>query len=180
MEVALCTKEQSFWCICSRTMNVAGWRLWLITLQSPPGLTALFPGLYDTQSRKGAKQRFVRVGIAVLFPWPFCSFFPYNLILKIVILSNVYIFLPEKIQSECSPLTAFPFSVFSYESNCTLRQSCISIHPILLLLYILAKNYNSTTVEQMMWNGRHKQFMAFILLELPLGQTQLEYLTWFF
>lgn len=157
MEVALCTREQSFWCICSRTMSVAGWRLWLITLQSPPGLTALFPGLYDTQSRKGAKQRFVGVRRAVLFLWPFCSFFPYNLILKIVILSNVYIFFcQKKIQSECSPLIAFPFSVFFYESNYTPRQSCISIHPILLLLYILAKNYNSTMVEQTMWNGRHK------------------------
>lgn len=86
----------------------------------------------------------------------FLLIFPYNLILKIVILSNVYIFFcQKKIQSECSPLIAFPFSVF-YESNYILRQSCISIHPILLLLYILAKNYNSTMVEQMMWNGRHK------------------------
>lgn len=156
MEVALCTKEQSFWCICSRTMNVAGWRLWLITLQSPPGLTALFPGLYDTQSRKGAKQRFVGVRIAVLFLWPFCSFSPYNLILKIVILSNVYIFFARKKFSLSAHLSLLFLSLFFYESNYTLRQSCISIHPILLLLYILAKNYNSTMVEQMMWIGRHK------------------------
>lgn len=157
MEVALCTREQSFWCICSSTMNVAGWRLWLITLQSPPGLTALFPGLYDTQSRKGAKQRFVGVRIAVLFLWPFCSFSPYNLILKIVILSNVYIFFfARKKFSLSAHLSLLFLSLFFYESNYTLRQPCISIHPILLLLYILAKNYNSTMVEQMMWIGRHK------------------------
>lgn len=182
MEVALCTKEQSFWCICSRTMNVAGWRLWLITLQSPPGLTALFPGLYDTQSRKGAKQRFVRVGIAVVFPWPFCSFFPLQLNTKDSNFKQcVHFFFCQKKFSLSAHLSLPFLSLFFFnESNCTLRQSCISIHPILLLLYILAKNYNSTMAEQMMWNGRHKQFMAFILLELPLGQTQLEYLTWFF
>lgn len=182
MEVALCTKEQSFWCIFSRTMNVAGWRLWLITLQSPPGLTALFPGLYDTQSRKGAKQKFVRVGIAVLFPWSFCSFFPLQLNTKDSNFKQCIHFFARKnsvwvLTSHCFSFLCF---FFFYESNCTLRQSCISIQPIHLLLYILAKNYNSTTVEKMMWNGRHTQFMAFILLELPLGQTQLEYLTWFF
>lgn len=178
MEVARCTKEQSFWCIFSRTMNVAGWRLWLITLQSPPGLTALSLGLYDTQSRKGARQRFVRVGIAVLLLWPFCSFFSVQLNTKESNFKQCVPSLPKtKNQSECPHLTAFPFCFC--ESNCILRQPWISMCPILFLLYILAGYYNSTMVEQMMWNGRHR-YLALLLLERPLGQMQLEYLTWFF
>lgn len=53
--------------------------MWLIILQSPPDLTGLSPGFYDTQNRERARQRSVRVGIAVLIHDLCAHFFPVKL-----------------------------------------------------------------------------------------------------